>query len=390
MKRFDSLEAEEKKRKNSESIEFTQKKRIIPWKPIILIIIAIAIIIILCIKLFGTNQTTLDSSASKTYEIEVDGKKYSADTIEELSEMAGFDVSYLFNNNNSKKKNTKVEAKLYENGELANIETEYGTYKFGVTNATLLKRPPAQGGEIMYQITYVIENKDFDSGDGSGVGLFPENLTITDSDGNKCDAFSQYYDAEMINAYDTTAPGKKTEKKAIYKVSNQNCEYLEIYFASRGVTCKIELDNVKEFRDEHKEQQIDIGTPVIISDTAGKMVLTVDSIRIDNSFKTEASSDEDLLIIDFDIDNTSYDTYGSNLGIDSCWTLSNIISVTDDQNYTVNLMNSFSGTADGKYSFYNGVKPGAKGRIALPYAIQKETQSVTIDFRNGTTLTVDL
>lgn len=387
MKRFKSLEEQEHIIKSKED-SLSLKKRNTLILPIIISAIAILIIIMICLKLFTPKKSTSEQSSAKAYEIEIDGKKYSADSIAELNEMIGFDASYLFNN--KKSKNTKVEAKLYENGELANIETEYGTYRFGVTDATLLKRNPNQGGETMYQITYVIENVNFDSGDGSGVSLFPEDLTVTDSDGNKCSVFNSYYNNEMINAYDTTAPCQKTEKKAIYKTNNQECNYLEIYFASRGVTCKIAINNLEEFCKENQVQQIDIGTPFTISNNSGKATLTVDNARIDNSFTTSASSDTDTLIIDFDIDNISYDAYGTGSGIDGYWALASLIDVKDDNNYTVSLADGISASTDGKYALYDSIKPKSKGRLALPYKIEKGTNFVILDFRNGTTIKIKL
>ncbi len=385
MKRFKSLEEQEHNIK-SEEVSLSSKKRNIPFLPIIISVITLIILIIICVKLFSPSKTNSESSSDKAYEIEVDGKKYSADTIRELNEMVGFDVTYLFNN--KKQKNTKVAAKLYKNGELANIKTEYGTYKFGITDATLLKRGPNQGGETIYQITYVIKNVDFDSGDGSGVSLSPEDLTITDSNGNKCNALSDYYDDEMINAYDTTGPGKKTEKKVIYKTNNQECNYLKVYFASRGVTCKIKINNLKKFCNENKVQQVDIGTPFTINNKSGKVTLTVDDARIDNSFLTTSSSDVDILIVDFDIDNISYNAYDSNSGIDGYWALSNMIRAKDNNNYTVSLADNFSKSADGKYSFYDSIKSGSKGRLALPYEIEKGTKFITLDFMNGTTIKI--
>lgn len=387
MKRFKSLEEQEHNIKSGER-PYSPKKSL-PLLPIIASLIALVIIIAICIKLFIPSKSTYEASSQKAYEVEVDGKKYSADTVDELNEMVGFDVSYLFNNN-KREKNTKVEAKLYENGELANIETEYGTYKFGVTDATLLKRDSNQGGETMYQITYVVENTDFNSGDGSGVSLFPEDLTVTDSDGNKCTVFSSYYNDEMVNVYDSTAPGKKTKKKAVYKVNNQECNYLEVYFAARGVTCKIGINNLDEFCSENKVQQINIGTPFTINNKSGKVTLTVDNARIDNSFSTTDSPDTDILIVDFDIDNISYDAYGSGSGINGFGALSNMIDAKDDNNYTVGLPDSISSSADGKYSFYDSIKPGAKGRLALLYKVEKGTKFVTLDFRNGTTLKIEL
>ena len=387
MKRFKSLEEQEHVIKSKEDSPLS-KKRNIPILPITISVIALLILIIICLQLFILPRSTSTPSAAKAYEIEVDGKKYSADTIAELNEMVGFDVTYLFNNR--KEKSTKVETKLYENGDLANIETEYGTYKFGVTNAMLLKRNSNQGGETMYQITYVIENVDFDSGDGAGVSLFPEDLTVTDSEGNKCTVFSSYYNDEMVNAYDVTAPGKKTEKKAIYKTNNQECNYLEIYFASRGVTCKIGINNLEEFCSENKVQQIDIGTPFTISNSSGKATVTIEKARIDNSFSTSTSSDSDILIIDCDIDNISYDAYGTGSGIDGYWALASLIDVKDDNNYTVSLADNISASSDGKYSLYDSIKPESKGRLALPYKIEKDTKFVILDFRNGTTIKIKL
>ncbi len=386
MKRFNALEEQEHNIKSKE-MPLSSKKKNIPFLPIFISVIAVIIVIVISVKLFAPSRTTSESSSNKAYEIEVDGKKYSADTIEELNEMVGFDVTYLFNNR--KEKSTNVEAKLYENGELANIETEYGTYKFGVTDATLLKRVSNQGGETMYQITYITENIDFDSGDGSGVSLFPEDLTVTDSDGNECNTFNSYYNNELVNAYDTTAPGKRTEKKAVYKTNNQNCNYLKVYFAARGVTCKININNLEEFCNDNKVQQVDLGTSFTISNTAGKVILTVDDARIDNSFLSTPSSDSDILIIDFDINNISYDAYGSGTGIDGYWALSNMIEVKDDNNYTVSLADSFSKTSDGKYTFHDSIKPGAKGRLALPYRIEKNTKFITLDFGNGTTIKIE-
>ena len=132
MKRFSSLEEQEHNIK-SEEASLSSKKKNIPFLPIIISIVALIIVIVLCIRLFSPSKSNSESTSAKAYEIEVDGKKYSANTIEELNEMVGFDVTYLFNN--PKEKSTKVEAKLYENGELANIETEYFLLNMAHTNS---------------------------------------------------------------------------------------------------------------------------------------------------------------------------------------------------------------------------------------------------------------
>lgn len=388
MKKFDNLNEEENKIKESIK-EKSAAKKSRSLMPIATISIALIVLIVLCVHLFGKKSTNV-SSNTKAYEVEIDGKTYSADSLEELNKLVGFDVSYAFNNDSEIERTTKVEKDLYENGELATIETESGTYIFGVTDALITKRPPNQGGEQMYKITYVIENKDFDMGSGEGVGLYPDDLVVKDSNGNKCNPFTEYYPDEMVNTYDNTKPGGKTEKIASYKVEDASSEYLTIEFPTRGVTCKISISNYEEFTEEHKEQKITVGTPVTISDSSGKMIITIDKIRKSNDFLYEPLPDEDIVIIDLDLENIDYDN-GNSDGIDATYGLSYIIDVKDDNNYTLKInTDDLITSTDGAYSFYGTVSPGAKGRFALIYRVQKGCKAITIDFKNGTVLTAAL
>ncbi len=388
MKKFDSLNDLERRSKGSD-VNVPSKQNIDKKRVIIVTSVAFAAIVALCVFLFGDRSRTTDQETTMSYEIEVDGQKYSADSLEELSTLVGFDVTYLFNNAPPVEKKTDVEDKLYSKGEVATIGTENGTYKFGVTDAKIMQRAALRGGETMYQITYTVENIDFDSGDGQGVYLFPEDLEVTDSDKNYCDYFSLSYDGENINVSDTTPPGKKTEKKAIYEVRNADSPYLQIYFPNRGVTCQVDIDNLSSYMDSHKTQQIDVGNTVKIMDTDGEMEITVDQIRIDNSIVYELQDNENIIVIDWDINNINYTPYGINDGINS-YILEELFTVTDDQNYTVRSFGNIKGGSDGQYSLLDDVKIGNRGRIATVYQVSKECKSITIDFGNGSSLTKTL
>ena len=91
-----------------------------------------------------------------------------------------------------------------------------------------------------------------------------------------------------------------------------------------------------------------------------------------------------------DLENIDYDN-GNSDGIDGTYGLAYIIDVKDDNNYTLKINTDNLNTSnDGAYSFYGTVSPGAKGRFALVYRVQKGCKSITIDFKNGTILTADL
>ena len=388
LKKFDNLNEEENKVRESLKGK-TESKKSFSKTPIVVISIAVIILVVLCVHLFGKKPVNSQSN-NKAYEVEIDGKTYSADTLEDLNKLVGFDVSYAFNNESDVERTTKIEKDLYEDGELATIETESGTYIFGVTQAIITQRPSDQGGEQLYKIDYVIENKDFDRGSGDGVGIYPDDLVVKDSNGNKCNPFTEYYNDEMINAYDDTKPGNKTNKTVSFKVEDAASEYLTVEIATRGVTCKIPVSNYIEFAEEHKEQKVSLGTPVTISDSSGKMIVTINSIRKDNDLLYEPLPDQDIVVIDVDLENIDYNN-GNSDGIDGTYGLAYIIDVKDDNNYTLNInTDNLISDGDGAYSFYGTVSPGSKGRFALVYRVQKDCKSITVDFKNGSTLTSEL
>ena len=91
MKKFDNLNIEENKIKESLK-ENTEREKNISILPIAMILIAVIFLVALCIHLFGKKPVNTRSE-SKAYEVEIDGKTYSADTLEDLNKLVGFDVS---------------------------------------------------------------------------------------------------------------------------------------------------------------------------------------------------------------------------------------------------------------------------------------------------------
>ena len=102
MKKFESLEEAEQNIKKVEEGGVKPEKNSQNGSHIIVITAALTAVIaltVLCVILFKPRKRmTNQSVGTKAYTIEVDGKRYSADSIEELSEMVGFDVSFLINN----------------------------------------------------------------------------------------------------------------------------------------------------------------------------------------------------------------------------------------------------------------------------------------------------
>lgn len=382
MKKFDSLEQEEKA-----LLETTPKsveKKSVPYLPIVVGVIAIAIIVIVCVKLFGRKPTS-NTTTAKKYEVEVDGKTYSADTIEELNEMVGFDISFAFNNQNDKELSTHVEKDLYEANETATIETESGTYSMEVTDAIITQRAPSNGGDILYQITYTIKNQDFGK-DSSGVLVDPSSLAVTDHSGNVCENYTSWNDGEQENAYEKVLPGNSIQKKGIYKVADATSPYLNIQIKTRGVNFRIPIGNLDVYTESHKEQKIDYGTPVTISNMAGELNLTVDDIKIANDYLFEQSDTEDLFIVFLDIDNISYKSKRTS-GLAS-YQIGDLIEVKDDKGYVIPL--SYQSTKENIINGYNtypdDVSVGSKVRCALMYMVPKSCNKITIDFKNGSTL----
>lgn len=382
MKKFDSLEQEEKAllETSPKSVE----KKPVPYLPIVVGVIAVAIIVIVCVKLFGRKPTS-NTTTAKKYEVEVDGKTYSADTIEELNEMVGFDISFAFNNQDDKELSTHVEKDLYEVNETATIETESGTYSMEVTDAIITQRTPSDGGDILYQITYTLKNQDFGK-DSSGVLVDPGSLTVTDQSGNVCENFTTWNEGEQENAIEWVLPGNSIQKKGIYKVADATSPYLNIQITTRGVNFRVPIGNLDEYTESHKEQKIEYGTPVTINDMAGELILTVDDIRIANDYMIEQSNTEDLFIVFLDIDNISYKS-NNHSGFAS-YQIEDFIEVKDDKGYVIPL--SYQSTKESIIDGYNtdldDVSVGSKARYALKYMVPKSCNKITIDFKNGSTL----
>ncbi len=302
MKKFEELEqqakaiGETKEKSDSVSLSFSPK---------ILITIGLgaALIIGLCIFLFGNHGLpSTGSSNQKKYSVEIDGKEYSADTLEELDQMVGFDVSsFITSAENQKPKETTVEDRIFENGELANIGTEYGTYKWGVTKAEIL--PPIEGSpcnrDSVYQITWEVQNIDFDSGDGQGTGLYPNYFTVTDSDGYVLSQMTMLFDGDNVNEYARVAPGKKCISKFTYTINNPDCTYLDISLDARGVVSRIYIDNpsngVAEKSNPEKLAVADINNSI----TAAKVgdLITFGKYEQDNN-ASNGKEDIEWLVLD--------------------------------------------------------------------------------------------
>ncbi len=282
--------------------------------------------------------------------------------------------------------NTETTSKTYKSGETAVVDTEYGTYKITMNGAIISQRNMNQGGDTYYQITYVEENESFDNGDGLGTGIYPDSFDVTDDQGNVCTQFNEYYNDEAANAYERVGKGRKIEKKAIYKVVDPSSKSINVVMTARGVKFELTVDGVDEYAESHKVQSIDVGTPFTIRNNCGEVTLTIDDVRIDNSIKFQ-DDDYNLVLVFFDVDNTSYDPYGSNSGFSSFYDLDSMILATDEDNYTVNVHQNYNASDINGYSFNNQIGIGKKGRMMIPYALDKDSKSITLDFNNGTTFT---
>ena len=391
MKKFESLEEAEQNIKKVEEGGVKPEKNSQNGSHIIVITAALTAVIaltVLCVILFKPRKRmTNQSVGTKAYTIEVDGKRYSADSIEELSEMVGFDVSFLINNKKASMNDASggtdsvPEMKIYELGEMAPVETNQGNYKIGIVEAKLYKRPISNGGDLFYNVSFEVENESVDE-----LNFYVGDLQISDANGNICSMANEYYDEEGVGLNDYTAKGTKTRKEALFHIVDSPTETLQISYPKKGLIFQVVINNLEEMNELYKEKKVKIGEPIYIIDGKKEMEITVDDIRIDNNLASDIEQGMNLLVIDFDVNNKSYDLYNNGAGV-SGYDYDRLFQVTDNDNYTLSRSEYLKDNHDGVYSYYDSIKPGTKGRIAIPYLISANVTSITIDFRNGTTLT---
>lgn len=133
--------------------------------------------------------------------------------------------------------------KLYENGEMAEIEDANGKFKFGVVEATILKETGYR--DAVYQITWVTENESYASSMGTGTSAY--DLKVVDSDGYIVDAMNSGWEGEWSNNYEDSQPktGEKCKSKHTFVINNPECTYLDVILDKYKVTCRVNIGNLE-------------------------------------------------------------------------------------------------------------------------------------------------
>lgn len=147
----------------------------------------------------------------------------------------------------------KIEKKrpIIKDGEFAHIETEWGNYKFGVVNATIL--PEEEYRDAVYQVSWEVQNESFDDG-SDGLCINEDELVITDSNGYVISQMSLAWDGEWVNEDVCIIPGEKCITKFTYEINDDECIYLDVRLKAQGLTFRIDIENPD--KDDREEREI--------------------------------------------------------------------------------------------------------------------------------------
>lgn len=397
MKKFESLEEQEQSLKKDEEIKVKHVKERNSNSSSLRIVIyaslaAVMLLGVLCFVLFKPRKSVEKpkDNNSKKYTIEVEGKQYSANSISELSEMVGFDVSFMFNNQGTKggsdtsaDTDSVMEAKIYKLGEKASVETNMGNYKFGITEAKLYRRNNNIGGDVLYRIYFDVENENVND-----LIFRPDELRVSDANDTMCSMVRETYDGECAGLYDSIPKGKKSKIDVLFHIADFPTDTLQINYPQKGIIFEVEIDNIEEMSDMYGEREAEIGEMIHVTDGNSEMEITINDIRIDNSYSSNSSMK--MLVIECDVNNISYDPYNNGEGFVGSYLWSQMMQITDEDDYTITDGRFISGYGEGNYSSGDSVKPGSKKHLVLPYLVSDTAKTVTIDFGNGTILTHEL
>ena len=204
-------------------------------KVIIGILTAIIIIVVatIAIKNLGKKKRVTSTSAQGNNTVV---NYETSDSIQ--GEEKGMGESYLEESiSNQEEKYT-----LYENGELAQINDPNGIFKFGVTEANILKENGWR--DAVYQITWVVENESYRS--SLGTGTTNDKFRVVDSDGYIVDSMGEGGEGEWVNwlEEDQPRPGEKCKSKFTYVINNPECSYLDVSLDKYKITCRVTIDNL--------------------------------------------------------------------------------------------------------------------------------------------------
>lgn len=200
---------------------------------------------------------------------------------------------------------------IYEDGELAYVETESGNYYFGVTKATILPATSARGS--VYQITWEYHNESFRTAENDVLGINPSDLSVVDSEGYLVEAMSSGWDGDWSNAYASIAEGQKCKAYCTFKINDPMCTYLEVTLLSRNITCRVEVSSAETTTDT-KEQENGIYSQNDTADITG--IWEAEFYYIDNEVKSTYGAEMTMYffsdgtgMLTFDGDTTQY-TWG--------------------------------------------------------------------------------
>lgn len=150
----------------------------------------------------------------------------------------------------SKEPETLVNDKIYENGELAYVQTEKGNFYFGVIKAEFV--PKSQSHEDLYHIMWEYHNESYQD-NGEGLNITPyDDFKVYDSDGYVVET-SYYSNSDSLSGlkasdhlYDKLAVGKKCKAESNFHVNNSSCNYLDVVLDDYGINCRVRIENFTE------------------------------------------------------------------------------------------------------------------------------------------------
>lgn len=228
--------------KNNNSSQMNEKldKTALSPKTVIATIIAIMAIIVIVVATnkYGEkkeSKTTIDNATQST-ENKIIEESQENDTTASVEEF-----------------------RFYENGEMAEIEDLNGKFKFGVTEATILKETGYR--DAVYQLTWVTENENY----AGSLATSAYDFKILDSDGFIVDAMNEGWEDEWSNNFEDAQPkaGEKCKSKHTYVINNPKCTYLDVSLEKYKITCRIKISNLENGESSIPENATDEQVAII-------------------------------------------------------------------------------------------------------------------------------
>lgn len=124
-------------------------------------------------------------------------------------------------------------------------------------------------------------------------------------------------------------------------------------------------------------QEMQIGESVEVHTIYGNLKLTIDAIRKSDWIQRagDTSGTTYAALMELDVENIDYeDPYNAHLYLNP------FLGVYDDKNYVVQV--SGTGYEDGQYAMILQVPKGARGKVVIPYVVNSDTQSLSININN--------